>query len=58
MPLINRPTSINVFALSKIWYRASSINFKLGDIEKIQSNLKSWLNQDTFEKPQEELSTI
>ena len=49
MPLINRPTSINVFALLKIWYRAASINFKISDIEKIQSSVKSWLNQDTFE---------
>ena len=55
MPLLNRPTSINVFALSKIWYRAASINFKLGDIENMQAKIKTWLNQDTFEKPQEEV---
>ena len=55
MPLLDRPTSINTYALSKIWYRASSINFKVGDIDTMQSKIKSWLNQDTFEKPQEEI---
>ena len=55
MTLINRLTSINVFALSKIWYRAASINFKIGDMEKYQSNIKSWFNQDIFEKLQEEV---
>lgn len=53
MPLLDRQTSINTYALSKIWYKAASINFKIGDIENIQSKIKSWLNQDTFEKPQE-----
>ena len=55
MPLLDRPTSINTYALSKIWYKAASINFKIGDIENMQSKIKSWLNQDTFEKPQEEI---
>ena len=55
MPLLDRPTSINTYALSKIWYRAASINFKVGDIDNMQSKIKSWLNQDTFEKPQEEI---
>ena len=49
MPLLDRPTSINTFALLKIWFWATSINFKLG------AKIKSWLNQDTFEKPQEEV---
>ena len=55
MPLLDRPTSNNTFALSKIWYRAASMNFKIGDIDNMQSKIKSWLNQDAFEKPQEEV---
>ena len=39
MPLLDRSTSINTFALSKIWYRAASINFKMGDIDNMQSKL-------------------
>ena len=53
MPLLDRPISINTYALSKIWYRASSINFKIGDIDTMQAKIKSWLTQDMFEKPQE-----
>ena len=28
---------------------------KHGDIDKMESKVKSWLNQDTFEKPQREV---
>merc|ERR1712098_273433 len=55
MPLLDKPTSINTYALSKICYMAASINFKVRDIDNMQSKIKSWLNQDTFEKPQEEI---
>ena len=55
MPLTDRSLSINTFALSKIWYCSASINIKLGDMDKIQAKVKSWLNQDTFEKPQNEV---
>ena len=34
---------------------SSSINFKIGDIDNMQSKIKSGLNQDAFEKPQEEV---
>ena len=51
MPLTDPPNCINTFALSKIWYRLASINIKYSDIDKIESKIKSWLNQDSFEKP-------
>ena len=41
LPLTDRPKSVNTFALSKLWYRAAAIDFKNGDIEKIESKIKS-----------------
>ena len=53
MPITTRPYSANTFALSKVWFKCSSINLRLCDITKINSQVKSWLYQDCFEKPSE-----
>ena len=52
MPLINRPKSINLFCLSKLWYKCSTINLRVCDVNKISSNIKSWLFADQLEKPE------
>lgn len=55
MPITNHPRSVNTFALSKIWYRSAAIYIKCGDITKIDSRIKSWVYQDNFEKPEQEI---
>ena len=53
MPLILRPLSANTYALSKVWFKCSSINLRAQDIDTITSQVKSWLYQDCLEKPSE-----
>ena len=53
MPLTMRPLSVNNFALSKVWFRCSSVNLREGDISTINSSIKSWLYADLYEKPSE-----
>ena len=53
MPLILRPYSANNFALSKVWFKCSSVNLRNQDIDSITSQVKSWLYQDCLEKPSE-----
>ena len=55
VPFTSRPWSINHFALSKIWFRTSSIDLRAGDCNKIVSICKSWMYQDRLLKPQEEI---
>ena len=53
MPLTQRPSSINTFCLSKVWYKCNVIDLRVADILTINSKVKSWLYADQFEKPQE-----
>ena len=53
MPLTLRPHSANNFALSKVWFKCSSLNLRLQDITTININVKSWLYQDCLEKQSE-----
>ena len=53
MPLTLRPHSANNFALSKVWFKCSSLNLRQQDITTINSNVKSWFYQDCLEKPSE-----
>ena len=53
MPLVNRPYSLNLFCLSKVWFKCSSLNMRVSDINKISSSLKSFLFADQLEKPPE-----
>ena len=53
MPPTMRPFSANTYALSKVWFKCSSVNLRVADINVINSNVKSWLYQDLLEKPGE-----
>ena len=53
MPLTLRPFSANTYALSKVWFKCSTINLRRQDIMAINSTIKSWLYQDMLEKPNE-----
>ena len=55
MPLTDRAFSVNTYILSKTWFKSATINIKLGDIEVMESKIKSWIYQDLFEKPQSEV---
>ena len=55
VPFTSRPISVNTYILSKLWYKTSAIDFRIGDEEKIVSSLKSWIYQDCFLKPEEEI---
>ena len=53
MPLTLRPYTANTYALSKVWFKCSSLNLRAQDITAINSQVKSWLYQDCLEKPSE-----
>ena len=53
MPLTLRPYTANTYALSKVWFKCSSINLRTQDITTINSQVKSWMYQDCLEKPSE-----
>ena len=53
MPLTLRPFSANTHALSKVWFKCSSVNLRNTDIDTVNSQVKSWLYQDCLEKPSE-----
>ena len=55
MPLTTRPFSANTYALSKVWYRCSTINLRQSDINSITYSVKRWLYADMFLKPSEEV---
>ena len=53
MPLTDRTKSINIYLLSKLWYKFGAVDIKKGDCEKILSAIKSWIYADSFLKPEE-----
>ena len=53
MSLTMRPSSINSFVLSKVWFRCGSVDLRVADIGAVNSSIKSWLYSDMFEKPSE-----
>ena len=54
MPVILRPYSINTFVLSKLWFRSSNVNLRVGDVASFNSSIKSWIYADFLVKPEEE----
>ena len=46
MPLTMRPTSINSYGLSKVWFRCCSVDLRVADIMSRNSSVKSWLYAD------------
>ena len=55
MPLVSRPFSINTYCLSKVWFRAGSVDMRVGDITAITCRVKSYCYQDLYQKPSEVL---
>ena len=55
LPVTQRGWSLNSFALSKVWFRAKSVNLRICDIKSITSSCKAWLYQDMLIKPEEML---
>ena len=55
MPITLRPFSANTYALSKVWFKCCSVNLRAQDINFINSQVKGWLYQDQFEKPEERI---
>ena len=55
VPFSAQTFSANFYALSKMWYRISSINVVIGIIKKRIPTIKSCFYQDILIKPQEEL---
>ena len=53
MPLTMSPHSLNTYALPKLWHRCNTINLRVGDINNINKESKSWLYTDLLEKPEE-----
>ena len=53
MALTMRPFSANSYALSKVWFKCSSISMRQSDISNINTAIKSWLYQDLLQKPGE-----
>ena len=53
MPLNLRPFSANIYALSRVWHRSSTVNLREGDFRAINSDLKSWIYSDMLLKPEE-----
>ena len=53
MPLVSRPFSVNSYGLSKLWFRAHSVDLRAGDISTVTSLCKSYIYQDMLEKPNE-----
>ena len=53
MPLTSRPFSLNTYCMSKVWFRSSSIDMRVGDITNITSKVKSYCYQDLLQKPSE-----
>ena len=53
MPICLCPHSVNSYALSKIWFKTNCLDLRVTDIKNINSNVKSWLYSDMFEKPEQ-----
>ena len=48
-----RPHSLNCYAFSKLWHRCNTIDLRVGDINFINKQAKTWLYADLLEKPEE-----
>ena len=55
LPLVCRPFSVNTYCLSKVWFRAGSVDLRASDIATITSKIKSYCYQDLYQKPSEVL---
>ena len=53
LPKTQRGWSLNCYALSKVWFKAKSVDLRVADLKSITSSCKSWLYQDLLAKPEE-----
>ena len=53
MDLTLRSHSVNTYCLSKVWFKCRSTSLRVGDIDNMNSNIKSWLFSDQLEQPGE-----
>ena len=53
MPLVERSHSLNTYALTKIWYKAHTIEYRVSDINSFNKQAYSWLYADQLCKPQD-----
>ena len=53
MPLSLRCHSVNTYCLPRVWFKCGSMDLRVGDIQKITSNIKSWVYADQLVKPEE-----
>ena len=53
MPLTERSWSINMYALSKVWYRTHCVDLRQCDINNINKYVRQYLFADQLEKPME-----
>ena len=51
LPLSFRPHSVNTYALSKVWFRSSTL--REGDYNAMNSSIKKWLYSDLLFKPEQ-----
>ena len=50
LPLVCRPFSVNTYCLSKVWFRAGSVDLRACDITTITNKIKSYCYQDLYQK--------
>ena len=53
MMLNMRGWSLNQYCLSKAWFKTHSVDIRVQDVNKITSQVKSWLYADMLLKPEE-----
>ena len=53
LPITQRGWSLNSYCLSKVWFRAKSVDLRACDVSNITSSYKSWIYQDMLLKPEE-----
>ena len=53
VPLICKPHIANCFLLSKVSYKASVVDLRKQDLQKISSATKAWVNQQLLKRPKE-----
>ena len=53
LPLTSRPWSVNMDALSKLWFRTGCVDIKEDDSKTMSSAIKSWVYQPNLVKPTE-----
>ena len=52
-PLVSRSFSLNSYCLSKIWFRTSSVDLRVSDVNYIHTKCRSYMFQDMLQKPSE-----